>query len=238
MTERTYDLYLESGPKMRKTMVHVPELLGCIANGPTTEDALGATPEAIRRYLRFMAERGEGLDAGAPFRTRVVEHITEGQWLGNGDPTIMFGPDEEVPTKAVIARCAERFRLIRSDTVSMVEDLPDGRLRAKPRVGRPIGGIVEHLVEPTRFYLRNVLGPVAELNEVAARMRRGEITPTEALAAMTEPAARRLTSMTAEERSRRVPHGAALWTGHKMLRRLLEHEWEHHEEIARRLDVA
>jgi len=238
MTERTYDLYLESGPKRRKTMVHVLGLLGCIANGPTTEDALERTPEAIRRYLRFIAERGGRLDAEAPFRTLVVEHVTEGQWLGNGDPTIMFGRDEVVPTKAEIASCAERFGWIRADTVSMVGGLEDEQLLAKPKVGRPIAGIVEHLVEPTRFYLRNVLGPVEDLNEVAAQMRRGGITPTEALAAMIEPTAQRLISMTVEERSRRVPHGAALWTARKMLRRLLEHEWEHHEEIARRLDVA
>ena len=50
---KEYALYLESGPRRRKTMVHVLELLGCIAQGPTTEKALAATPEAIRAYLRF-----------------------------------------------------------------------------------------------------------------------------------------------------------------------------------------
>lgn len=37
MTE--YLFYLESGPQKRKTMVHVLSLLGCVANGPTTEAA-------------------------------------------------------------------------------------------------------------------------------------------------------------------------------------------------------
>jgi hypothetical protein len=32
-----YDLYLESGPKRKKTMVHVLDLLGCIVHGPTTD---------------------------------------------------------------------------------------------------------------------------------------------------------------------------------------------------------
>src|SRR3990172_1539476 len=83
MTE--YALYLESGPRRRKTMVHVLELLGCIANGPT--------PEAIRAYLRFLRRHGEPVDPDAPFETRVAEHITEGQWLGNGSPYVAFGPD-------------------------------------------------------------------------------------------------------------------------------------------------
>ena len=29
-----YKLYVESGPKRRKTMVHVFSLLGCVATGP------------------------------------------------------------------------------------------------------------------------------------------------------------------------------------------------------------
>src|SRR5688572_25951316 len=77
----------------RKTMVHVPELLGCMANGPTTEAALEATPEAIRAYLRFMKRCGETVDTEALITTRVEEHITEGAWLGNGDPGIVFGAD-------------------------------------------------------------------------------------------------------------------------------------------------
>ena len=51
---QTYRLYLESGPKKKKTMVHVLELLGCIAKGPITDEALSSTPGAIRAYLRFL----------------------------------------------------------------------------------------------------------------------------------------------------------------------------------------
>lgn len=216
-------------------MVHVLDLLGCIANGPTTGQALEAAPDAIGRYLRFLAAHGEAADPSAGFRTRVVEHVTEGQWLGNGDPTIMFGPDRKSPTPAEIKRCAERFRWIRTDTVSMVRDLTDNRLKAKPKVGRSIEGILEHIVEPSRWYMRNVLGAVSELDAVAAQVRKGTMPVTEALVAAVEPTVERLGAMTAEERSREVPHGAALWTARKMLRRLLEHDWEHHEEIARRL---
>src|SRR5690242_12185716 len=84
----TYDLYLESGPQRRKTMVHVPQLLGCIANGPTTEAALTATPDAIRGFRGFFHRHGEPLDPSEPFETRVAAHITEGGWLGNGSPYI------------------------------------------------------------------------------------------------------------------------------------------------------
>src|SRR5205814_1779243 len=95
-----YELYLESGPKRRKTMVHVLDLLGCVAVGPTTEAALAATPAAIDAYRRFLARHGGPVDAAAPIETRVVEHITEGDWLGAGSPYIMFGPDRESVTEA------------------------------------------------------------------------------------------------------------------------------------------
>lgn len=71
MTE--YRLYLESGPRRRKTMVHVLELLGCVATGPTTEEALAATPDVIRAYLRFLGRSGEAVEPEGPFSTAVAE---------------------------------------------------------------------------------------------------------------------------------------------------------------------
>ena len=91
MTE--YGLYLESGPRQRKTMVHVLDLLGCVARGPTTEAALEATPEAIWAYVRFLQRHGDTVAPEDPFTTMVTEHVMEGVWLGNGDPTPGFTPD-------------------------------------------------------------------------------------------------------------------------------------------------
>lgn len=91
----TYKLYLGSGPKRRTTMVHVPELLGCMANGPTTGAALDATLEAIGRYRHFLVRCGEEIDVGAPIETEIAEHITEGDWLGNGSAYVSYQPDDE-----------------------------------------------------------------------------------------------------------------------------------------------
>ncbi len=65
----TYALYLESGPKRRKTMAHALGLLGCVAIGPTTDEALANTPAAIQAYLRFLRRHGEpdAADPEAPF---------------------------------------------------------------------------------------------------------------------------------------------------------------------------
>ena len=85
-----YSLYIESGPRRQKTMVHVLDLLGCTVHGPTTEEALAATPDAIRAYLRFLRRHFDGVNPEGRFSTMTVAHVTEGVALGNGDPAPGF----------------------------------------------------------------------------------------------------------------------------------------------------
>src|SRR5438105_9756441 len=143
----SYALSLESGPKRRKTMVHVLELLGCIANGPTTDAAVAATPEAIRAYLRFLHRHGERVDERGAIQTRVVEHITEGGFLGNGSPDIVFGPDLEPLTAADITRYLARFHALREELAEWAAAQSARALDAAPRDrGRTARAILLHVV--------------------------------------------------------------------------------------------
>ena len=81
---KTYDLYLDSGPMKKKTYVHVPALLGCIARGDTSDEAIERSPEAIRTFLAFCARTGERVDPETAFRVRVAQHVTDNEWPGNG----------------------------------------------------------------------------------------------------------------------------------------------------------
>ena len=152
-----YQLYLESGPRRKKTMVHVLVLLGCIATGPTTEEALERTPKAIGDYLRFLQRHGTVVDMDANVRTQVAEHITEGIWLGNGDPSIVFQPDLE----PLIAEDAEEFfkrmEWMRSEVIDMVGGLSEEQLEEKPQPkGRSVKAILEHILESEFAYMRTV----------------------------------------------------------------------------------
>ncbi len=49
-------LYLAWGPGRRKTLVHLLDLLGCLAVGPIPQESLAAIPDAIRSYLRFQLD--------------------------------------------------------------------------------------------------------------------------------------------------------------------------------------
>ncbi|MBF6600272.1 MAG: hypothetical protein IVW36_07170 [Dehalococcoidia bacterium] len=133
---KTYDLYLESGPKRRTTMVHVPSLLGCVATGRTTEEALSVTPDAIRAYRRFMRRHaGESTADDPAFGTRVVEHVTEGQWLGNGSPYIVFAPDLKPVTPARISTFLRRFHALREALASWAAGRAGGLTDSRARAG-------------------------------------------------------------------------------------------------------
>ncbi len=231
----TYSLYLESGPKRRKTMVHALELLGCVATGPTTEAALDATPEAIRAYLRFLARHSEPVTPDAPFETRVVEHITEGDWLGNGSPYITFGPDLEPLTDAEIETCLKRARGLCDELAGWLARHTGAELdAAPPGGGRTARAIALHVLSAEGSYLAAALGGAPGFSRLHTAAERGEIALPDALRQAGEMVAERARAATPEQRAavRQLPAGPR--TFHKAIRRTLEHSWEHLAELERR----
>jgi predicted RNase H-like HicB family nuclease/uncharacterized damage-inducible protein DinB len=231
-----YALYLESGPRRRKTMVHVLDLLGCIAQGPTTEAALEATPEAIRAYLRFLRQHGEVVEPEAAFSTVIAEHVMEGPWLGNGDPAPGFAPDFLPLSLGDLDTYLRRLAWLQADLLDMVRDLPRDRLVAEPESrGRSIYGILEHVTDSLCVYLRMVVGKVDGLAETLRVVREAPDDLPAALTRVWQIAAARLQTMSETERTQRVAHGQVTWTARRALRRMLEHEWEHLLELSVRL---
>ncbi len=238
MTTTTYALYLESGPKRRKTMVHALDLLGCVAVGPTTDAALAATPAAIRAYLRFLARHGEPLAHGgadAPFETRVVEHITEGAWLGNGSPYLIFGPDLEPPSDAEIETALTRCRWLCDELADWAATQSETHLAAPPEDGgRTARAILLHVLGAQGAYLGAALGSAPGFSALASAAERGDCDLSDALRQSASLVAERVRATTPEQRAavRSLPAGPR--TLHKGLRRVLEHGWEHLAELGRR----
>jgi uncharacterized damage-inducible protein DinB/predicted RNase H-like HicB family nuclease len=232
-----YALYLESGPRRRKTMVHALDLVGCIAQGPTTEAALEATPDAIRAYLRFLARHGEAVEPDGDFTTAVAEHVTEGVWLGNGDPTPGFGPDFLPLSAADLTVYLRRLAWLRADLLALLRDLPKEQLLAEPETGgRSIYQILEHVAESQSVYLRYLVGKVEGLSEALRAVQTGSEDLSAALARLWQISGARLEALTEAERTQEVPHGQVTWTARRALRRMLEHDWEHFGELTRRLE--
>jgi len=233
-----YRLYLESGPRRRKTMVHVLDLLGCSAQGPTTEAALAATPQAIRAYLAVLEQHGEPVDPQADFTTTVAQHVTEGNWLANGDPTSGFVPDFEPLGADELQVYIQRLDGLLDALLARTRGLSPARMASEPDGGgRPIDAIFRHIAGSQGVYLRYLVGKVDGLPELLKQAETAEagLLPL-VLTRLWELCRARLEVLTPEERSRSVPHGQLTWTARRALRRMLEHPWEHLAEISRRLD--
>jgi uncharacterized damage-inducible protein DinB/predicted RNase H-like HicB family nuclease len=231
-----YALYLESGPKRQKTLVHVLDLLGCVANGPTTDAALAATPDAIRAYLHFLRRHGaEAADPEGEVRTHVAEHITEGIWLGNGDPSITFQPDLAPLSAEQVERYIQRLEWSRAEVVELVRALDAAQSDVKPEAGgRAITAILEHMLESEYNYMQ-AFGKIEGLPGAGAIVskRQGDLLSWMALVRARE--IERLRELTPEQRSEPFIHWKYTRTGRKILRRMLEHEWEHLQELRTRL---
>lgn len=232
MTQLTeYPLYVETGPKKRKTVVHVLGLLGCIAQGPTTDEALENTPEAIREYLRFLKRHGEDVDPDKEFTTTVGELNLEGNFFGTSGWKPDFDPLSEDDLKLHL----RRLEWMQNDLLELVGELTPDQLAEKPESGRPIGQILQHVAGAHSEYVRLTVG---RIEGASALIRRAEKEPETVLGvldelwALTNP---RLHEMTETERTQQVPHGQTVWTARRGLRRMLEHNWEHIQEIRSRL---
>ena len=233
MTE--YALYVESGPKHRKTMVHVPELLGCIAVGPTTEEALAATPDAIRAYLRFMQRHGESMDLDAPFTTSVAQHITEGDWLGNGSPYLVFDTDLEPIGAEELETHLRRFEAIREVLAAWADTQDGAQLDTAPQEkGRSGRSILLHVLGATGAYVAAAVGNTSGFSHIHTLAERGEMALPEALRQTGSMVQQRFRETTPEERAAVVDKGKSIRTVRKALRRTLEHDWEHLVELSRR----
>jgi uncharacterized damage-inducible protein DinB/predicted RNase H-like HicB family nuclease len=231
-----YGLYLESGPRRRKTMVHVLDLLGCVARGPTTEEALEATPDAIRAYLRFLQRHGESVAPQDPFTTVFAEHAMEGPWLGNGNPSCGFTPDFEPLSAQEQAIYLRRLAWLREDLLELIRALSPEQLLAEPEGReRSIYRILDHIAEAQGAYIRAALGKVDGLHAALRAVRQDPESIASALTGLWQVSASRLEAITEAERQQTVQRGQVTWTVRRAFRRLLEHEWEHLVEIAERL---
>ena len=234
MTE--YALYVESGPKHKKTMAHVLDLLGCIAQGSTTEEALDSTPESIRLFLRFLQSHGDKVKPDETLTTKVAIHITEGSWIGQGDPPSGFAPDFQPLSAADLKIYLRRLDWMQKDFIELLGKVPRRKMLVKPEIGRTIQQIAEHVSESNGVYLRYLVGKADGLSDALKAVREeGPDALPATLSDLWQISNSRLKVLTEEERAAKIPHGQTIWTARRCLRRMLEHNWEHLQEVSNRI---
>ena len=233
----TYQGFAESGPRHRTTMVHIPALLGCIAVGPTTEEALAATPVAIRAFLAFLGRHGVDADAAERIELDLVDHLTTGQFLGNGSPSLFLPTDAGAGTPAELAAVLERVGWMVAEQADLLSGLDAEALDAESGEGRPLRRIVQHVIGAHAAYPATLFGAVPGASAAVTAVERTAGPAAELLAAadrVRRLIAARLVALTAPELAAERIRSGARYTVRKVARRIAEHEWEHLAELARR----
>jgi uncharacterized damage-inducible protein DinB/predicted RNase H-like HicB family nuclease len=226
-----YPLYLESGPQHKKTLLHVLALLGCVVQGDTTAETVAAAPDAIGAYRRYLGRHGEKLDASVKIETRIAEHNTEGLFSGQA----IWPQDLKPLAPAALARYVRWLDWSRADLLELVRGIDEKRLRAKPPQGRSLRDILLHVLVADKGYVYALVGPLKPMGEPTNAADRGDLDLRIALKEARAAAIDRLKRLTPAERRTVRKAGQSTYSAHRVIRRMLEHEWEHRREIAARL---
>jgi predicted RNase H-like HicB family nuclease/uncharacterized damage-inducible protein DinB len=227
----TYALYLESGPQHKKTLAHVLDLLGCVVQGDTTDEAVAAAPDAIRAYLRYLHRHGEKVDPDEKSEIRIAEHNTEGLFSGQA----IWPQDVKPLAPAALARYIRWLDWSRAELLALVQRIDEKGLRAKPPKGRSLREILLHVLDAEKSYVYALVGPLKAMGEPTNAADRGDLDLRIALKEARAVAIERLKKLTPAERATVRKAGQSTYSAHRVIRRMLEHEWEHRREIAARL---
>jgi predicted RNase H-like HicB family nuclease/uncharacterized damage-inducible protein DinB len=229
-----FDIYLESGPQHRKTWVFVPGLPGCVAVGPTSEAAVEMSRAAIAERLDFLRRHGDAIAGAETIEVVVAEHVIERGLLGFAQQ--FFPPDAEPPTRDEVRRQLCWAAWSREEFVAAARAQPEPLTSRPAAGGRSAAAIVSHVAGAEWAYVSSTLGTLRGGSAAIAAIERAGERPWEALAAERQALMARLDAMTPDELARIVErHGKPRWTARRMLRRLLEHESEHTQELRSRL---
>lgn len=226
-----YDLSLESGPQHKKTLLHVLDLLGCVVQADTTDEAIAAALDAIRAYLRYLGRHGEKVDPDERIETRLAEHNTEGLFSGQA----IWPQDLKPLAPAALARYVRWLGWSRADLLALVKGVDARRLRATPATGRSLRDILLHVLDADKGYVYALVGPLKAMGEPTNAADRGDLDLRIALQEARAAAIDRLKALTPAERATVRKSGQSTYSAHRVIRRMLEHEWEHRREIAARL---
>ena len=207
------------------------DLLGCVVQADTTDEALAAAPDAIRSYLRYLGRHVQAVDPNEKVETRLAEHNTEGLFSGQA----LWPQDLKPLSPAALARYVKWLGWSRADLLDLVKGIDEKGLRAKPAAGRSLRDILLHVLGADKSYVYGLVGPLKAMGEPTNAAERGDLDLRVALQDARSVAIDRLKTLTPAERRNVRKSGQSTYSAYRVIRRMLEHEWEHRREIAARL---
>ena len=211
-------------------------LPGCTVRAPSRAEALARLPAAIGDHLAWLRRHGEPV----PPEDDPVEVEVAGESHGfgpfsPGDMAALFPPDLAPVSPEEMEAYFRLMAHARADLLALVEELPDELLDREPNPDSwSIRAILRHVGNAEEWYVSRLAPP----DTLPPEWEHDDELPVfEFLAMERRTAVDRLRRLTAEERaavvypSRWTDHPDEPWTARKALRRAVEHEREHTEQV-------
>jgi len=223
-------------------MAHVAELPGCFVVGASAPRAVAAVPGAISRFLAWLKSHREPLVPEA-YVSRpsaadlyVAETRKEGAPLISGSKAALFEFDKVAWDDEKLERTLRWLSYSRADLLTSIEGFSDEELKARQiEPGRSLWDTLWHVANGEYGYINRIAGPL-EGKEPVTEQEPSEVR--ERLAVVRDILVRQAREIPPEKRAAVIyPTWARRpdepWTLPKALRRAIEHEREHLEEVLR-----
>jgi predicted RNase H-like HicB family nuclease len=188
-------------------LAHVPVLRGCIASGKSRDEAVANARRAFRAYLELLETRGVSIDHWKDLDPSAFEV--------RDFPSDRVVPEDVGPMEEHELRdFLHQFEASRAALLSLVRDISPEEIERKPT--------------ETMWSVREALEHVM-LSEVTflSRLEKWPADPFNTLQAVHRMAFQRFTVMEPADTALDHLVMGRRWTTRKVMRRMLEHEFEH-----------
>jgi len=188
-------------------LAHVPVLRGCIGSGTTRDEAIANARRAFRAYLELLDARGVSVDHWKDLdpRSFEVRDLPADRVVPED-----LGPLEEHELRDFL----HQFEASRAALISELRDIPPEEIERKPT----------ETMWSVREALEHVMLTEASL---LSRLEKWPADPYNTLQAVHRMAFQRFTVMEPTDTGLDHVVMGRRWTTRKVMRRILEHEFEH-----------
>ena len=188
-------------------LAHVPVLRGCVASGTSRDEAIANARRAFRAYLELLDARGVSIDHWKDLDPETFE-------VRDLSPERIVPEDVGTMEEHELRDFLHQFEASRAALISVVRDVSPDDLERKPT--------------ETMWSVREALEHVM-LTEASflSRLEKWPADPFNALQAIHRMAFQRFTIMEPADTALDHVVMGRRWTTRKVMRRMLEHEFEH-----------
>ena len=192
-------------------LAHVPVLRGCVASGTTRDEAAKNARRAFRAYLELLDARGVSIEHWKDLDPdRFV--------VKDAPPDRVFPEDVGRMEEHELRDFLHQMEASRSALISLVREVSPTDLERKPTDTMwSVREALEHIMESEVVFL--------------SRLEKWPTDPFNTLQAVHRLAFQRFTVMEPEDTALDHQVQGRRWTTRRVMRRILEHEFEHFGQI-------